>query len=90
MAAHAPAHGRLPLQQLKPDVNPAISTIAVSRGNSMILRIAALLLAVLVGACGARPLPAATGPVRQLNVGKWEPGPGDLELPPAKPVRSGA
>src|SRR4051794_24621384 len=58
--------------------------------NSMILRIAVGLLAALVAGCAARPLPVATGPVRQLNVGKWVPGPGDLDAPPAKPARAGA
>lgn len=55
----------------------------------MTIRLAATLLALSLSACGARPLPVATGPVRQLNVGKWTPGFGDLAAPPEKPARSG-
>ncbi len=43
----------------------------------------ALLLPLAVAACDGRPLPVATGPVRQLNVGRWTPGPNDLTTPPA-------
>ena len=56
----------------------------------MTIRLAALILALALAACAARPLPVATGPVRQLNVGKWVPGMGDLAVPPEKPARSGA
>lgn len=56
----------------------------------MTIRLAAALLALALSACAARPLPVATGPVRQLNAGKWTPGLGDLALPPEKPARSGA
>ena len=50
----------------------------------MIPRLAlALLLLLALAACDGRPLPVATGPVRQLNVGRWTPGPNDLSVPPA-------
>ena len=55
----------------------------------MTIRLATLILALALAAC-ARPLPVATGPVRQLNVGKWVPGMGDLAVPPERPARSGA
>ena len=43
----------------------------------------ALLLPLVVAACDGRPLPVASGPVRQLNVGRWVPGANDLTTPPA-------
>ena len=43
----------------------------------------ALLLPLVVAACDGRPLPVASGPVRQLNVGRWVPGSNDLTTPPA-------
>jgi len=54
----------------------------------MILRLVfAVLLPLLATACASRPLPAVTGPVRQLNVGKWPPGPNELTTPPAVAAR---
>ena len=35
--------------------------------------------------CAERPLPVATGPVRQLNAGHWTPGPNELTTAPAPP-----
>lgn len=56
----------------------------------MILRLAlAVLLPVLAAACAERPLPIASGPVRQLNVGRWMPGPNELTTPPAVIERTG-
>lgn len=50
----------------------------------ILLRLALpLLLPLTIVACDGRPLPVATGPVRQLNVGRWTPGPNDLTTPPA-------
>ena len=43
----------------------------------------ALLLPLMLVACDGRPLPIASGPVRQLNVGRWTPSPNDLTTPPA-------
>jgi hypothetical protein len=34
-------------------------------------------------------LPVASGPVRQLNVGHWTPGPNDLTTPPDPARRNG-
>ena len=45
----------------------------------------ALLLTLLAAGCANDPLPVASGPVRQLNVGKWTPGPNDLTAPLAAP-----
>lgn len=57
----------------------------------MILRLAlVVLLPLLAAACADRPLPVATGPVRQLNVGRWMPSPNDLTSPPVVPGRTGA
>ena len=50
------------------------------------MMIKALVLAsvVVLGACSSsRPLPVASGPVRQLNVGRWAPGPNELTVPPS-------
>lgn len=50
----------------------------------MIPRLAlALLLPLALAACDGRPLPVATGPVRQLNVGRWTPGLNELTVPAA-------
>ena len=46
----------------------------------------ALLLPLAVAACDGDPLPVAAGPVRQLNVGRWTPGPADLAAPPGMPA----
>ena len=47
------------------------------------LKILVLASVTLVCACSSsRPLPVASGPVRQLNVGHWEPGPNELTVPP--------
>lgn len=46
----------------------------------------ALLLPLAVAACDGRPLPVASGPVRQLNVGQWTPGTNDLAAPPVMPA----
>lgn len=48
----------------------------------MILRLLPLLTLILLGACAADGPPGVSGPVRQLNAGKWTPGPGDLTVPP--------
>lgn len=57
----------------------------------MILRLALLvLLPLLAAACAERPLPVASGPVRQLNVGRWMPGPNELTTAPVLPGRTGA
>lgn len=57
----------------------------------MILRLAFVaLLPLSAAACVERPLPVASGPVRQLNVGHWTPGPNELTTPPAAPRRDGA
>ena len=57
----------------------------------MILRLGfALVLSLLVSACADRPLPVASGPVRQLNVGHWTPGPNELTTAPAPAGGSGA
>ena len=40
------------------------------------LALAALL--PLLAACADRPLPVASGPIRQMNVGHWMPGPNEL------------
>jgi len=42
----------------------------------------ALLLPLVVAACDGRPLPVATGPVRQLNVGRWTANANELTTPP--------
>lgn len=56
----------------------------------MILRLAlVLLLPLSAAACADRALPVATGPVRQLNVRHWMPGPNELTTPPAVPGRTG-
>ena len=56
----------------------------------MILRFALVVfLPLLSAACADRPLPVATGPVRQLNVGRWTPAPSELAAPPAAPGRAG-
>ena len=46
----------------------------------------ALLLTLAVAACDGDPLPVAAGPVRQLNIGRWTPGPNDLAAPPVMPA----
>ena len=38
-------------------------------------------LLCLLSACADRPLPVASGPVRQMNVGHWMPGPNELTTP---------
>lgn len=48
-------------------------------------RLLPLLLPLALVACDARPLPVASGPVRQLNVGRWAPSPNELTTPPAMP-----
>ena len=49
----------------------------------MILRLALVaLLPLLAAACVERPLPVASGPLRQLNVGHWTPGPNELTTAP--------
>lgn len=45
----------------------------------------ALGLVLLAGCSSSRPLPVATGPVRQLNVGHWVPNTNDLTTPPDRP-----
>ena len=55
----------------------------------MIPRLSLVLLPLLVAACDGRPLPVAPGPLRQLNVGPWTPGPNDLTVPP-DPARPAA
>ena len=47
----------------------------------MILRTLPLLAMLLLAACASSGAPGCTGPVRQLNVGKWTPGPNDLSVP---------
>ena len=44
----------------------------------------ALLLTLLAAGCANDPLPVASGPVRQLNVGRWTPGANDLTVPPTQ------
>ena len=56
----------------------------------MILRLVfALVLPVLTTACVGQSLPAASGPIRQLNVGHWMPDPNELTTPAAVPVGAG-
>lgn len=56
----------------------------------MILRLAlVMLLPVLAAACAERPVPVASGPLRQLNVGRWMPGPNELTKAPAVVGRAG-
>ena len=56
----------------------------------MILRLSlAVLLPVLAAACAERPVPVASGPVRQLNVGRWMPGPNELTKAPVVVGRTG-
>ena len=56
----------------------------------MILRLAlVVLLPVLAAACAERPVPVASGPVRQLNVGRWMPGPNELTKAPVVVGRAG-
>ena len=50
----------------------------------------AVLLPLLATACAGQSLPAASGPIRQLNVGHWMPGPNELTTPAAAPGRAGA
>ena len=38
-------------------------------------------LLCLLSACADRPLPVASGTVRQMNVGHWMPGPNELTTP---------
>lgn len=48
------------------------------------LKVIALASVALLCACASsRPLPIASGPVRQLNVGHWSPGPNELTVPPS-------
>ena len=47
-----------------------------------------LLIPILLVGCGGHSPPGCTGPVRQLNAGKWLPAPNDLSLPPV-PGRNG-
>ena len=49
----------------------------------MIRRTLALLAVLLPAACANSGPPDCTGPVRQLNVGRWTPGPNDLSIPAA-------
>ena len=49
----------------------------------MILRTLPILAVLLLSACASEGAPGCTGPVRQLNVGKWTPGPSDLSVPTA-------
>lgn len=57
----------------------------------MILRLAlAVLLPLLAAACAEHSVPVASGPIRQLNVGRWMPGPNDLTTPPVVVGRTGA
>jgi hypothetical protein len=39
-------------------------------------------LSLLAACSSSRPLPVASGPVRQLNVGHWLPNTNDLTTPP--------
>ena len=56
----------------------------------MILRLAlAVLLPLLAAACAEHSVPVASGPIRQLNVGRWMPGPNDLTTPPVMAGRTG-
>jgi len=67
------------------------SSHAQNKEHTVILRLAlVVLLPLLAAACADRPLPVATGPVRQLNPGHWMPGPNELTTPPAVPGRAGA
>lgn len=50
--------------------------------RDLILRLLPLLALVLLAACASDGPPGVTGPVRQLNVGKWTPAPGELTVPP--------
>jgi hypothetical protein len=65
-------------------VNAAVpKQICASNGErNVILRLLPLLTLILLGACAADGPPGVSGPVRQLNAGKWTPGPGDLTVPP--------
>lgn len=57
----------------------------------MILRLAlAVFLPLSAAACAERPLPVATGPIRQLNPGRWMPGPNELTKAPVVLGRAGA
>ena len=57
----------------------------------MILRLAFVaFLPLLAAACAERPLPVATGPVRQLNVGHWLSGPNELTTSAVVRGRPGA
>lgn len=57
----------------------------------MNLRLAfVVLLPLLAAACADRPLPIATGPVRQLNPGHWMPGPNELTTAPVVLGSAGA
>lgn len=57
----------------------------------MILRLALVaFLPLLAAACVERPLPVASGPVRQLNVGHWTPGANELTTAPVVPRGDGA
>jgi len=70
-------------------VNP--STHTQNEENTVILRLAFVAsLSLLAAACAERPLPVATGPVRQLNVGHWLPGPNELTTSPVVRGRAGA
>lgn len=43
---------------------------------------ACLLILLALAACAGRSLPQATGPWRQMNVGKWSFGESALTIPP--------
>lgn len=44
-----------------------------------------LALPLLAACSSSRPLPVASGPVRQLNAGHWVPGVNELTTPPERP-----
>ena len=59
-------------------------TLTRSKESIMFRLTLALLLTLLAAGCANDPLPVASGPVRQLNVGRWTPSANDLTVPPTQ------
>lgn len=58
--------------------------------STAVLLICAWVVIIMVAGCAERPLPVASGPVRQLNVGHWAPGPNELTTPAVHAGSGGA
>lgn len=58
--------------------------------RNSILLLCVWVVIIMIAGCAQHNAPIASGPVRQLNVGHWEPGPNELTTPATSIAKVGS